>query len=285
MTRRQRWTLVATVIGSGAVFLDGTIVNVALKHDRPGAAGHARRRPRGPGLRRQRLPRGPRRAAHPGRRAVATTTAGAASTRIGLAGFARHVRAVRAGADARVAGRLPPAPGRRRRAAHPRVARAHHPRVRGPGARPRVRHLGGVDLGARRSSGRSSAAILVDTLGWRVAFLINVPLLAFALWATRDPRRGVARHRDDRPASTGSARSSRRSPSAAWRSASSAARRTSGRTRPPGSPSPSASSRSSLFPILMAAPPEPARAARAVPLAGVRDRSTSRRSSSTAPCT
>ena len=26
--------------------------------------------------------------------------------------------------------------------------------------------------------------MLVDTLGWRVAFLINVPLLGFALWAT-----------------------------------------------------------------------------------------------------
>jgi len=30
MTPRQRWTLVATIIGSGAVFLDGTIVNSAL---------------------------------------------------------------------------------------------------------------------------------------------------------------------------------------------------------------------------------------------------------------
>jgi EmrB/QacA subfamily drug resistance transporter len=30
MTARQRWTLVATIIGSGAVFLDGTVVNVAL---------------------------------------------------------------------------------------------------------------------------------------------------------------------------------------------------------------------------------------------------------------
>lgn len=30
MTSRQRWTLAATIIGSGAVFLDGTIVNVAL---------------------------------------------------------------------------------------------------------------------------------------------------------------------------------------------------------------------------------------------------------------
>ena len=32
MTTRQRWTLICTVIGSGAVFLDGTIVNAALKH-------------------------------------------------------------------------------------------------------------------------------------------------------------------------------------------------------------------------------------------------------------
>ena len=30
MTARQRWTLLATIIGSGIVFLDGTIVNVAL---------------------------------------------------------------------------------------------------------------------------------------------------------------------------------------------------------------------------------------------------------------
>jgi EmrB/QacA subfamily drug resistance transporter len=30
MTSRQRWTLLATIIGSGSVFLDGTIVNVAL---------------------------------------------------------------------------------------------------------------------------------------------------------------------------------------------------------------------------------------------------------------
>ncbi len=30
MTPRQRWTLIATIIGSGAVFLDGTVVNSAL---------------------------------------------------------------------------------------------------------------------------------------------------------------------------------------------------------------------------------------------------------------
>ena len=31
MTVRQRWTMVAAVLGSGIVFLDGTVVNVALK--------------------------------------------------------------------------------------------------------------------------------------------------------------------------------------------------------------------------------------------------------------
>ena len=31
MTRTQRWTLVAAIIGSGVVFLDGTIVNLALR--------------------------------------------------------------------------------------------------------------------------------------------------------------------------------------------------------------------------------------------------------------
>ena len=31
MTRRQRWTLVAAILGSGIVFLDGTVVNIALQ--------------------------------------------------------------------------------------------------------------------------------------------------------------------------------------------------------------------------------------------------------------
>jgi EmrB/QacA subfamily drug resistance transporter len=31
MTRRQRWTMIAAILGSSVVFLDGTIVNVALK--------------------------------------------------------------------------------------------------------------------------------------------------------------------------------------------------------------------------------------------------------------
>src|SRR5467141_3977709 len=31
MSRSQRWTLIAAVLGSGIVFLDGTVVNIALK--------------------------------------------------------------------------------------------------------------------------------------------------------------------------------------------------------------------------------------------------------------
>ena len=31
MSRSQRWTLVAAILGSGIVFLDGTVVNIALK--------------------------------------------------------------------------------------------------------------------------------------------------------------------------------------------------------------------------------------------------------------
>src|SRR5437899_3147339 len=30
MTREQRWTLIAAILGSGIVFLDSTVVNVAL---------------------------------------------------------------------------------------------------------------------------------------------------------------------------------------------------------------------------------------------------------------
>ena len=83
-----------------------------------------------------------------------------------------------------MAGRLPPRPGCRRRPAHPGLAGAHHPCLRRPRTWPRVRHLGGIDRGADRRRPDRSAASSSTPLGWRVAFLINVPLLGFALWAT-----------------------------------------------------------------------------------------------------
>ena len=282
--RRQRWTLIATIIGSGAVFLDGTIVNVALK--RIG----------------QELP-----ATYVGVLegqayvvsgylavlAALLILAGALSdhygrrkrlSRIGLAGFAATsalcglaptlewlviFRLIQGAAGALLV------PG-----SLSLITQA----FAGAGARPRVRHLGGLDLGAdgaradrRRHHGRHH----------RLAESRSSSTSRCGLRAVGDapPRRGVARHRGDRQASTGSARSSRRSRSAGSRSASSADRRTSGTTRSPGSRSSSGSSRSILFPILMATRPNPL-----VPLEPVQSRAFAtdqprRPSSSTAPCT
>ena len=88
--------------------------------------------------------------------------------------------------------------------------------------------------------------LLVDNLTWRLAFLINVPLVAVALWAairhveeSRDP--DATGHFDWLGSIVGSSRS------AASRSGRSTARRPTGRTPSPGSPSrsaPCASSRS-----------------------------------------
>ena len=37
----KQWTLIAAVLGSGIVFLDSTVVNVALPPDRPGPAARS----------------------------------------------------------------------------------------------------------------------------------------------------------------------------------------------------------------------------------------------------
>ena len=192
MTPRQRWTLVATVIGSGAVFLDGTIVNVALSSIGRELPGDDLRRPRGPDLHRQRLPRGPRRAADPRRRAVRPLRP-APGLRDRPRGLRRDLGAVRARPDARVAGHLPAAPGRGRRTARPGLARAHHPHLRRRRARPGVRHLGGGDGRPDRRSGRSSAGCSSTPSAGGSRSSINVPLLAFALWVTL---RHVAESRD-----------------------------------------------------------------------------------------
>ena len=184
MTTRQRWTLVCTVIGSGAVFLDGTIVNVGAQAHRPGAA---RRRSVGV-LEGQAYIVGGYLAVlaallilagalsdHYGRRrvyAIGLTGFAATSALCGLAPTLEWLVVFRLAQGAAGALLIPGS-----------LALITHA-FDGARTRPGVRHLGGVDLGADRRSARSSAAVLVDTLGWRVAFLINVPLLGFALWAT-----------------------------------------------------------------------------------------------------
>ena len=68
------------------------------------------------------------------------------------------------------------------------------------GTRPGVRHLGGGDVGLVLL-GPILGGVLVDTIGWRFAFLVNVPVLAFALWATRgtpsESRDGTGERRFD----------------------------------------------------------------------------------------
>ena len=44
MTTKKRWILAAAILGSSIVFLDSTLVNVALPRIGRGAAGDARRR-------------------------------------------------------------------------------------------------------------------------------------------------------------------------------------------------------------------------------------------------
>ena len=113
---------------------------------------------------------------------------------IGLAGFGAHLRAVRAVADARVADPLP--------------ARSRAPpgRCSCPGSlslitqtfegaeRGRAFGIWAASTSALTVLGPIVGGVIVDTIGWRFAFLINVPLLALALWVTV---RHVAESRDD----------------------------------------------------------------------------------------
>ena len=255
----------------------------ASAQDLPASAG---RRPRGPDLRRQRLPRGPRRPAHPRRRACPTTTAGGASTRSAWPGSPVTSALCGLAPDDGVAGPVPAPPGRGRRAARARARSPSSPtRFEGAGARPGVRDLGRGDVGADRCSGRSSAASSSTPIGWRVAFLINVPVLAVALWATL---RHVAESRDtrgERPVRL--ARRARRGARRRRAVVRAHPRRRSrrGRTRSRGSRIVVGVVALIAFPILMARRPDPLVPARACSGRGRSRRSTSRRSSSTAPCT
>ena len=78
--------------------------------------------------------------------------------------------------NAGVLDRRPRPPGHRRRAAHPRLARADPgrlpPRRPGPGGRRR----GPVSAGSAAAIGPFLGGWLVDGPGWRWVFLLNVPL-------------------------------------------------------------------------------------------------------------
>ncbi len=182
MTPRQRWTLVATVIGSGAVFLDGTIVNVAL-------------------------PRIGRELAT----SIVTVLEGQAYV---VSGYLAILAALLI-----LAGALSDQYGRRRVYAIGLAGFATASALCGlaptmewlvvfrllqgaagallvPGSlslitqafegdeRERAFGIWAASTAALTVLGPIVGGIIVDTIGWRVAFLINVPLLAVALRAT-----------------------------------------------------------------------------------------------------
>ena len=183
MTPRQRWTLVATVIGSGAVFLDGTIVNVALKsigQELPASiisvlegqnyvvSGYlavlAALLILSGGL-----------SDHYGRRRIYTLGLIGFAATSALCGLAPTLewlvlfRLLQGGAGALLI------PGS--------IALITHA-FEGP-ERGRAFGIWAASTSALIVAGPIIGGILVDTIGWRVAFLVNVPILAVALWATR----------------------------------------------------------------------------------------------------
>ena len=243
MTTSQRWTMLATILGTSMVFLDGTIVNLALPRIGRELPASLVVDARGPDLRRRRLPRDPRRAAPPGRRPRRLLRP-AAVFAIGLVGFG--ITSVLCGLAPTlelliVARLLQGAAGALLVPGSLAIITATFAGEADPA---RAFGIWAAAAAATGLIGPILGGVLVDTVTWRAAFLINVPLVILALFATcatsRRAGRATRRH-----GSTGSARRSRSSRSAAWRSGRSAARSATGRTRWPGRRSRSAPSRSS----------------------------------------
>ena len=182
MTAIQRWTLVCTVIGSGAVFLDGTIVNAALKHigqDLPATLigvleGQAYIVGGYLAVLAALLILAGALSDHYGRRrvyAIGLVGFAATSALCGLAPTLEWLvvfRLIQGAAGALLI------PGSLALITHAfdGVARA------------RAFGIWAASTAALTVLGPIIGGTIVDTVGWRVAFLVNVPLLAFALWAT-----------------------------------------------------------------------------------------------------
>jgi EmrB/QacA subfamily drug resistance transporter len=182
MTPRQRWTLVATIIGSGAVFLDGTIVNLALK--RIG----------------QELPTTVVGVLEGQTYIVSGYLAILAALLIVAGGLSDHygrrlVYSIGLASFAVTSALCGLAPTMEAMVVF-RLMQGAAGALLVPGSLAIITHAfdgssRGRAFGIWASATSGLAVVgpiiggfLVDTAGWRVAFLINVPLLAIALWAT-----------------------------------------------------------------------------------------------------
>jgi EmrB/QacA subfamily drug resistance transporter len=182
MTTRQRWTLVATVIGSGTVFLDGTVVNVALPRigvELPASlvsvlegqtyvvSGYL-------AVLSALLILAGALSDHFGRRRVYAIGLGGFAVTSALCGLAPTMellivfRLLQGAAGALLV------PGSLALITHTFEGEA----------RGRAFGIWAASTSALTVLGPIVGGIVVDTISWRLAFLINVPLLAVALWAT-----------------------------------------------------------------------------------------------------
>ena len=183
MTSRQRWTLLATIIGSGAVFLDGTIVNVALPsigRQLPSSlfgvlegqtyvvSGYL-------GVLAALLILAGALSDHYGRRriyALGLASFAATSALCGLAPTLEWLVVFRLLQGAAGALLIPGA------------LSIITQTFEGEAARGRAFGVWASATSGLVLLGPLVGGLIVDTVGWRVAFLVNVPVLAFALWVT-----------------------------------------------------------------------------------------------------
>ena len=183
MTDRQRWTLVATIIGSGTVFLDGTIVNTALPkigQELPASIvgvleGQAYVVSGYLGVLAAFLILAGALSDHYGRRriyAMGLAGFGITSALCGLAPTLEWLIVFRLLQGAAGALLVP--------GALSLITQA----FQGGAERSRAFGIWAASTSALTVLGPIVGGTLVDTIGWRVAFLINVPLLALALWVT-----------------------------------------------------------------------------------------------------
>jgi EmrB/QacA subfamily drug resistance transporter len=182
MTTRQRWTLIATVIGSGTVFLDGTIVNIALPRigqELPATlvsvlegqtyvvSGYL-------AILAALLILAGALSDHYGRRRVYAIGLGGFAATSALCGLAPNMellivfRLLQGAAGALLV------PG-----SLALINQTFEGTERG-----RAFGIWTASTSALTVLGPVVGGAIVDTIGWRFAFLINVPLLAIALWAT-----------------------------------------------------------------------------------------------------
>ena len=182
MTPRQRWTLICTVIGSGAVFLDGTIVNAALKHigqELPGTLvgileGQAYIVGGYLAVLAALLILSGALSDHYGRRrvyAIGLVGFAATSALVGLAPTLEWLIVFRLAQGAAGALLIPGS-----------LALITH--AFDGAQRARAFGMWAASTSALVVLGPIVGGTMVDTIGWRFAFLINVPLIGFALWAT-----------------------------------------------------------------------------------------------------